>query len=1809
MFQKRFFLNLIVMISLVLGGGAVIAKAAPAPIPTERPSMALAGYTYNAAIKVANNATVSLPANYTVSFTLDTAALVIAGRLQNDCDDLRISFAGTTENEIDRLVTGCNTSATRVEFRTQAAIDPETADERYIFNYGNPAAENPPRNPANVYAFYDDFQDGDSVGWSEKGIWDVVADGDNNIYRYTGGGETWALSSTTLPASDIDYLAKIRGVDTPITNWIGLAFRIQDEDNFLTFYQSRDTSNFKFARIVNDNHNIIDPTPTITMPANTWHWLRVQAVGSTVRARIWADSVAEPAAWNYSTTDTTYQSSTNIGLTLYNHTTIADWDDIQVRRLVAVEPVVSLSGWWNNNFHYRRPLIITNTSASASLPEDYSARFVLDTATLIGSGQMKTDCSDLRVIFDTGLMPVEIDRVVESCNTDQTAVWFALQRPVAPSGQEQAYTIYYANAAAGLPPSDGMNVFLFFEDWEQGTAHWTGAGGLDPDNSGTMGTTTISAETALSPTHSQLITSRTSGGDAFSGFIPVMPSTTYAASVWASTPSAGVCVPVGFDPYTSAKVKGEETWFWTNNWPTSSTWSWRSSANFTTDATTAFIKLKSELWNQCAGSTVYLDNIALHYAVSSAPTLASGLEETNLPAPTIGVITDNGPISLGNPIQVSAQISTPDGTIDTATLRIVSPQVAEVSMSLGSGSTTDGTWQASFTPLQGGVYTYRVFTTASTGLSRLSATRTFTVNDTTPPVITLVSKIDPIQVKNNQTLVVDVTDDGVLSSVNVNVEGSTRPMVANGSQYSYTWRVMTTGTIPYTVTATDSSGNTTTLNGSFVSEPLEVDVCTWKDCRQGAASWSIDDGVATCRADLEAAGIRGTYYYDGTSTLDWFGPYSAAGHEVASHTVGHDCSVPACFPNCTKESLAALPVDPAAVQAYRLNQLEPNIAAIEAGTNKPVMSMAWPCGTNDPNRWEATENYVLGARGYYDWVAELKWVEDINNPTPENYMLLNSAHTYRQDFIDQAYTEGKWATIVSHSSCEGIPYMGAQSANGNLWVAPIGDVLKYIKVRDASVLTNYTRQDRSISFDARHSLSSFVRPSISTTPYTFLPIAYDNPVTLKVHILDSDTVASVTVDDSPVAYTVKDIDGSRYVTFDAALNTTRHVVVNLTAPAPTISAVASADTVELGTAATVTANVVAASGTTLSSATLRVLSPVAQDYPMTPVSGSTSQFTASFTPATLGTFTYRVVATNNLGATAQSAQDSFTVVDTTPPDIRAQAQSANQVNIGGSNTLSVEGYDLGNLSRAVLSTDESGSWQDFEWPVTDWWNQSWTRRRSITISETAGMARTSETVELLVEESTFTGLTNCNELRVADQNRVELPVQVTGTAPSCRLHFQADVAANGSSTYYVYYGNPSAPAPTYTSDLTTTTSGTLRTIQNSYLNLDLESSSGILSRISLPGGTNTNLPLSTMANTYWGLHQVCSTAHGNITGKNGQCVGGTAPASGLVLTETLTGPLVREYTLTSVKGDATYTMRFRFFANAPYYQYTLDRSGTTATVMNNFWYLNGNYPRLGSGTIGDPAVSYNTYDNAADHLRIASPAGAIPTSIDGEDNDGTALGGVDYFHPSAQSLSLYVATGADQTVIQSVLARLNAPLILSAPGALESVPTGKYGSPIVLDPTTGWELVAFTWQNSDVQNRWVQWRIRLYDVSGNEFTTPSMSFYVGVPTAVYVSSFSGEAHLNTVQLNWETAQEVGLIGFNVYRSTSLTGLKEKQNVALIPSKEPGQMRGAIYQFTQIAEAGQRYYYWLEQVDSEGTDSTGPVVVQTDHLIFLPTLRK
>ena len=126
----------------------------------------------------------------------NTAALVAAGKMRADCNDLRIArFAANTWTQLDRQVINCNTASTTIWFKLRADIAALGSDTSYSLFYGNANAGVPPANLNNVYLYYDNF-DSDPVnqppaGWTVQanGPWNVVLDvGTNHILRESNAG-------------------------------------------------------------------------------------------------------------------------------------------------------------------------------------------------------------------------------------------------------------------------------------------------------------------------------------------------------------------------------------------------------------------------------------------------------------------------------------------------------------------------------------------------------------------------------------------------------------------------------------------------------------------------------------------------------------------------------------------------------------------------------------------------------------------------------------------------------------------------------------------------------------------------------------------------------------------------------------------------------------------------------------------------------------------------------------------------------------------------------------------------------------------------------------------------------------------------------------------------------------------------------------------------------------------------------------------------------------------------------------------------------------------------------------------------------------------------------------------------------------------------------------------------------------------------------------------------------------------------------------------------------------------------------------
>jgi hypothetical protein len=115
------------------------------------------------------------------------------------------------------------------------------------------------------------------------------------------------------------------------------------------------------------------------------------------------------------------------------------------------------------------------------------------------------------------------------------------------------------------------------------------------------------------------------------------------------------------------------------------------------------------------------------------------------------------------------------------------------------------------------------------------------------------------------------------------------------------------------------------------------------------------------------------------------------------------------------------------------------------------------------------------------------------------------------------------------------------------------------------------------------------------------------------------------------------------------------------------------------------------------------------------------------------------------------------------------------------------------------------------------------------------------------------------------------------------------------------------------------------------------------------------------------------------------------------------------------------------------------------------------------------------------------------------------------------------------------------------------------------------------------------------------------------PTAVSLTQFSAKSIGDLgVQVTWHTAEELNNFGYNLYRGAS-TDFSEATVVHFEPTAVSGGTGpGTDYVYQENVPAYGTYYYWLEDVDTEGQKQKhGPVMTQISRIktIYLPLIIK
>jgi len=210
----------------------------------------------------------------------------------------------------------------------------------------------------------------------------------------------------------------------------------------------------------------------------------------------------------------------------------------------------------------------------------------------------------------------------------------------------------------------------------------------------------------------------------------------------------------------------------------------------------------------------------------------------------------------------------------------------------------------------------------------------------------------------------------------------------------------------------------------------------------------------------------------------------------------------------------------------------------------------------------------------------------------------------------------------------------------------------------------------------------------------------------------------------------------------------------------------------------------------------------------------------------------------------------------------------------------------------------------------------------------------------------------------------------------------------------------------------------------------------------------------------------------------------------------------------------------------------------------------------------------------------------IDLNGDGITNENLAVQGI-----NGVTVRLYEITpGVTSLVAQTVTATVNGE---RGSYSFTNRPTGEYR--VNVDVST---LPPTLPLNTTPLQRLVQ------STSCGDFPDANFGFMPSNPSAVELINFTASADGVQVRLAWETLMELNTAGYNLYRATTAEGSRKRINTELLPGSFDGS--GRQYAFDDPEQLGKgEYYYWLEDVEFNGTTRThGPARVRIGEALLM-----
>lgn len=147
------------------------------------------------------------------------------------------------------------------------------------------------------------------------------------------------------------------------------------------------------------------------------------------------------------------ESTRNLGMRI--------WATLLVLSMFLIPTAFSAS-WWDTNYDFREQInLTTGTNTPFRNYDGYTVQLTTDTT----GSRFLTSGDDIRIVYWDGSTNTELDRELLNPNNANSRIRFQMQaNQSASTSNITAYYIYYGNSAAGVPPENLSNVYLWYDD-------------------------------------------------------------------------------------------------------------------------------------------------------------------------------------------------------------------------------------------------------------------------------------------------------------------------------------------------------------------------------------------------------------------------------------------------------------------------------------------------------------------------------------------------------------------------------------------------------------------------------------------------------------------------------------------------------------------------------------------------------------------------------------------------------------------------------------------------------------------------------------------------------------------------------------------------------------------------------------------------------------------------------------------------------------------------------------------------------------------------------------------------------------------------------------------------------------------------------------------------------------------------------------------------------------------------------------------------------------------------------------------------